>query len=354
MTRFLSEKYHSLTPYDTNGEHESGEYVRLNTNESPFPPSPRAAARVAESANTMNFYPDPDGRELSEKIAALYGVKPNEVLLTCGSDEALSFIFRAFCDKTCPAAFPEITYSFYEILADLNGVPFQTLPLNADFTVPLEKYTGLNMTLFLPNPNSPTGLYLERSDIERVIHGNTDNIVVIDEAYIDFGGESCAPLIDKYNNLLVVQTFSKSRSLAGARLGFCLGNAELIKDLNMIKNSEAPYNLCAATLAAGLGALEDEDCYTRPNCRIIIENRAYADSVLKELGFETLPSKANFILAKRDGISGAELAAKLKERGVLVRCYESPKALAPYVRITIGTRVQMEKLVSALRDILRK
>ena len=230
MTRFMSERYRDIAPYDTTGEHEAGSYIRLNTNESPFPPSPRAASRIAEAAKSLNFYPDPDGRELSAKIAALYGLSEDEVLLTCGSDEALRFIFAAFCDATHGAAFPRITYSFYKVLAGLYQVPYVELPLNGDFSVPIEKYAGLNRALFLPNPNSPTGLFLPREDVERVIKGNPDSVVVIDEAYIDFGGESCAALVRDYDNLLVVQTFSKSRSLAGARLGFCLGQAALIRD----------------------------------------------------------------------------------------------------------------------------
>ncbi|MBQ9564824.1 MAG: histidinol-phosphate transaminase [Synergistaceae bacterium] len=350
MSRFLSEKYRALVPYDTTGEHDSGAYIRLNTNESPFPPSPRVLERVAEAAGTMNFYPDPDGRELTERVAALCGVESAEVLLTCGSDEALRFIFAAFCDETHPAAFPEITYSFYEILAGLYGVPFKRIPLNADLSLSVENCLGLGATLFLANPNSPTGSCLSRTEAERVIRGNPDSLVVMDEAYVDFGGESCVPLIHEYDNLLVVRTFSKSRSLAGARLGFCLGRADLIRDLKAIKDSAAPYNLSSTTLAAGLGALEDEDA-TRANCRAVIENRDFTAKGLKELGFTVLPSAGNFLLVRHPEIGGGELARRVKERGILIRHYNTPEALAPYCRITIGTGDQMESLLATLRNI---
>ena len=353
MTRFLSEKYRGLVPYDTAGEHEPGAFVKLNTNESPFPPSPRALARLAEASATLNFYPDPDGSELTAKVAELCGVRPDEVLLTCGSDEALSFIFMAFCDASRPAAFPDITYSFYEVLAGLNGVPFETVPLNADLSLRERVSWPSGRTLFLANPNSPTGLALSRAEAERVVQGNPDDIIVIDEAYVDFGTESCAPLIHTYDNLLVVQTFSKSRSLAGARLGFCLGSEPLIRDLKTIKNSIAPYNLSAATLAAGLGALEDE-AYTRANCRAIMENRAFTEKALKDLGFKVVPSVTNFLLARHPKLSGQELARRLKEKRILVRSYGAPEALLPYARITIGTREQMEALLAALKNILEE
>ena len=348
MTRFLSEKYKDLVPYDTSGEHETGAYIKLNTNESPFPPSPKALKREAEAAGALNFYPDPDAHELTAKVAELWGVKPEEVLLTCGSDEALLFIFMAFCDRG--ATFPGITYSFYEVLAGLNHVPFETIPLAPDLSLPAERCLGLGKTLFIANPNSPTGLALPRAEVERIIQGNADNIVVIDEAYVDFGAETCVPLIHKYDNLLVVQTFSKSRSLAGARLGLCLGQAELIRDLKTLKNSIAPYNLSGATLAAGLGALEDEE-YTRANCRTIMENRAFTAEGLRALGFDVTNSMGNFLLARHLRLSGGKLAKRLKELGLLVRCYSTPEALVPYVRITIGTREQMEALLDALKKI---
>ena len=348
MTRFLNEKYKNLVPYDTAGEHEAGEYIKLNTNESPFPPSPRALQRAAEAAGTLNFYPDPDARELTAKVAELWGVEPDNVLLTCGSDEALLFIFMAFCGKG--AAFPGITYSFYEVLAGLHHVPFETIPLNQDLSLPVQRCLRLGKSLFLANPNSPTGLALPRSEVERIVQGNPDNIVVIDEAYVDFGAETCVPLIHKYDNLLVVQTFSKSRSLAGARLGLCLGQAELIRDLRTLKNSIAPYNLSGATLAAGLGALEDE-AYTRANCRTIMENRAFTAEGLRVLGFDVTNSQGNFLLARHPKFGGGELARRLKERGILVRCYGSPEALIPWVRVTIGTREQMEALLDALKKI---
>lgn len=353
MSRFFSAKYQTLVPY-TPGEQPKTkqEYIKLNTNESPFPPSDRAAAYAMDAAKHLELYPDPECRILNEKLARLYGLEKDEVLFTNGSDEILNFAFMAFCDKEHPAIFADITYGFYPVFANINGIPYITVPLREDFTVDIEQYFDAGGTVFLANPNAPTGIALRREQIEEILLHNPDNVVVVDEAYVDFGAESCVPLIRKYDNLLVTQTFSKSRSMAGARLGFGVGCRELIADLNTVKYSTNPYNINSMTMAAGLGMLEDE-VYTRRNCHTIMENRAYTESELKKLGFEMTDSMTNFIFAKHPRMDGEKLYQTLKERGILVRHFHAPR-ISDYNRITVGTRRQMETLVTTLRQILEE
>ena len=350
MSRFFSGKYDSLTPY-TPGEQPRGQtFIKLNTNESPFPPAPLAQQYARQELEKLQLYSDPTCRNLVAMAAEKLGVEENQILFTNGSDEILNFAFMAFCDAAHPAVFPDITYGFYPVFARLNGVPYTELPLQEDFTVRVEDYIGLNQTIFLANPNAPTGICLPLSDIERIVTGNPDSVVVIDEAYIDFGGESALKLIPKYDNLLVVQTFSKSRSMAGARLGFGAGNEKLIRDLNTIKYSTNPYNVNRMTMAAGVGALE-ADGYFQVNCRKIMETRDWTTAKLTGLGFEVIPSQANFVFACHPGIPGKTLYQALREKGILVRHFDSPK-LTDYNRITIGSRDQMKTLIAALTDIL--
>lgn len=350
MSKFLSSKYSSLTPYTPGEQPKERKYIKLNTNESPFPPSPKAIAAASEAARSLELYSDPEAKKLTEAIAEMCGVTPDCVLATNGSDEILNFAFMAFCDKDHPAVFPDITYGFYSVFAELNGVPYEEIPLSDDFTVNVEDYIGVNKTVFIANPNAPTGIALTLDQIERIVASNPDNIVVIDEAYVDFGGESAIPLTKKYDNLLVTQTFSKSRSMAGARLGFGVGSPTLIADLNMIKYSTNPYNVNAMTMAAGLGVLADAE-YTEKNCRAVIENRKWTVEKLKELGFVMTDSKSNFIFAKHSEIDGGELYLKLRQRGILVRHFTKPR-ISDYNRITVGSREQMEELVNAIRYIL--
>ena len=351
MSRFFSSEYAALTPY-TPGEQpkQLTKYVKLNTNENPFPPSEKAMAYAAAHTRSWQLYSDPDCTELTAKIAEIYGVSPGEVLMNNGSDETLNFAFMAFCDKEHPAVFPAISYGFYPVFAQLNGIPYEQIPLKEDFSIDPEDYCGLNKTIFIANPNAPTGMLLNVAQIERIVASNPDNVVVIDEAYIDFGGESCIPLIHKYDNLLVVQTFSKSRSMAGARLGYGIGSRELIRDLNTIKYSTNPYNINSLTMAAAMGTLLDAD-YTRKNCETVAVNRAYTTEKLQELGFRVLPSKANFVFASTPAMDGGELYRKLKERGVLVRHFDKPE-ICQFNRITIGTREQMDILLDTLKSIL--
>ncbi len=352
MSGFLSPKYSHLVPYTPGEQPRDRSYIKLNTNESPFPPSEKAVAAAAEAAKSLQLYSDPTCRALHEALANTLGVKPTQVLCTNGSDEVLNFAFMAYCDDNTPAVFADITYGFYSVFADINRVPATVIPLRKDFTLAVEDYLEVPGTVFIANPNAPTGMALPPSEIERLLAAAPHRIVVVDEAYVDFGGESCIPLIDKYPNLLVTGTFSKSRSMAGARLGFGVAQEALIGDLNTMKYSTNPYNVNAMTMAAGLGMLADEEATCR-NCRAITENRAYAAEALKSLGFELTDSVANFLFAKHPAMPGEALYQKLRRRGILVRHFTAPR-ICDYNRITVGTREQMEALVSAIQQILEE
>lgn len=350
MSRFFSGKYDALTPY-TPGEQPRGQtFLKLNTNESPFPPAPLAQKYAKKEAENLQLYSDPQCRDLTAMAAEKLGVKEEEIIFTNGSDEVLNFAFMAFCDAAHPAVFPDITYGFYPVFAQLNGVPYTEIPLQEDFTIRVEDYIGLNQTIFIANPNAPTGICLPLSDIRRILEGNPDSVVVIDEAYIDFGGESAMKLIGEYDNLLVVQTFSKSRSMAGGRLGFGAGNADLIRDLNTIRYSTNPYNVNRMTMAAGIGALE-ADGYFRVNCQRIMENREWTTKKLEELGFAVIPSMTNFVFARHPDIPGKDLYLALREKGILVRYFDKPR-LRDFNRITIGSREQMKVFIRAMAEIL--
>ncbi len=350
MSRFFSEKYSSLTPYTPGEQPRDQQYIKLNTNESPFPPSPLAQKYASQEAGKLELYSDPTCAALTAKAAELFGILEDEIIFSNGSDEVLNFAFMAFCDTTHPAIFPDITYGFYKVFAQLNGIPYQQIPLKEDFTIDIEDYVNRKDTIFIANPHAPTGLYLTLEQIERIVRSNSERIVVIDEAYIDFGGQSAIPLTKKYDNLLVVQTFSKSRSMAGARLGFAVGCKALIQDLNTIKYSVNPYNVNRMTMAAGLGALEDGD-YFLSNCRAIMENRTWTTKELTQLGFTTLNSMTNFVFTKSNTISGKELYMKLKENGILVRHFDTPR-LTDYIRVTIGSSNQMATFIDITRKIL--
>ena len=351
MSRFFSEKYRALTPYTPGEQPQERQYIKLNTNESPFPPSPYAQRLAREAAGDLQLYSDPECRQLVRTAAGVLGVDEGELLFTNGSDEILNFAMMAFCDADHPAVFPDVTYGFYPVIAALNGVPVRTIPLREDFTIRVEDYVGLaGATVFLANPNAPTGIALPLADVERIVAGSPDSVVVVDEAYVDFGAESALGLIGKYENLLVAQTFSKSRSLAGGRLGFGAACPALIADLNTIKYSTNPYNVNRMTMAAGVGALIDGD-YFKANCAAIERNRAWTTEQLRRLGFEVLESRANFVFARRAGVSGQQLYLDLKERGILVRHFETER-LRDYNRITIGSAEQMRALIDTLEAML--
>ena len=352
LSRYFSSKYAGLIPYTPGEQPKNQKFIKLNTNESPFPPSPSAQALAKAAAEDLQLYSDPECRELVQTAAAKLGVAPDEILFTNGSDEILNFAFMAFCDRDHAAIFPDITYGFYKVFAELNGVPFTEIPLKEDFSVDIQDYLGQNKTIFLANPNAPSGIALPLSDIEQIVKSNPNSVVVIDEAYVDFGGESAVSLIHRYDNLLVTQTFSKSRSMAGARLGFGIGCKALIRDLNTIKYSTNPYNVNRMTMAAGIGALEDED-YFRSNCQAITETRDWTARQLTELGFTFPESAANFIFARHRSIPGKLLYQALRQKGILVRHFDKPK-LTDYLRVTIGSREQMEALIRALNEILEE
>ncbi len=352
MSRFFSDKYKELTPYTPGEQPKDVQYVKLNTNESPFPPSLIAQQAAQKAAHDLQLYSDPECSQLNAKAAEVYGVLPEQILFTNGSDEILNFAFMAFCDAQHTAVFPDITYGFYPVFAALNNIPFEQIPLREDFSVCVDDYIGLNKTIFIANPNAPTGIALPLADIEAIVKGNPNSVVVVDEAYVDFGAESAVKLVDRYDNLLVTQTFSKSRSMAGARLGFGIACKELIQDLNTIKFSTNPYNINRMTMAAGIGALEDEQ-YFKDNCRRIIENRAWTTEQLRGLGFTVIDSSANFVFAKHPKISGKELYLRLRQKGVLVRHFDAAR-LTDFNRITIGDKQQMQVLTDSLKQILEE
>ena len=352
MSAYISERIKNITPYVPGEQPKRGGFVKLNTNESPFPPSPKAIARAAEAAKALQLYSDPEMSALKAKLAQRFGVESAEVFVSNGSDEVLNFAFAAFVDKNAPAVFADITYGFYPVFAAVNGVPYEEIPLKDDFSIDVSDYIGVKKSVFIANPNAPTGILLPVAEIEKIVASNPDNVVVIDEAYIDFGGESCIPLIKKYKNLLVTGTFSKSRSMAGARLGFGIGDKALIADLETVKYSTNPYNVNSMTAAAGIGALEDEE-YTRKNCQAIIENRAYIAKKLRALGFTLTDSAANFLFVRHPRISGKELYEELKARGVLVRHFNKAR-IENYLRITVGTQAQMNVLLVVIKEILEE
>ncbi len=352
MSKFFSEKYSNLEAYTPGEQPKDMKYIKLNTNESPFPPSASVVEAAREEAKRLMLYSDPECTLLVEKAAELFGVEKNEILFTNGSDEILNFAFMAFCDENHPIVFPDITYGFYPVFAELNHIPYEQIPVKDDFSIDYRNYVGINKNVVIANPNAPTSLAMPLWQIEEIVSSNPDNIVIIDEAYVDFGAESALPLVKKYDNLIVTQTFSKSRSLAGARLGFGISNKELIADMNTIKYSTNPYNVNRMTMSAGYSALCDNDYYMN-NCQEIIKNREYTVEKLKALDFDVLESRANFVFAKSDKISGEELYLRLKEKGVLIRHFTKER-IKEYNRITIGTMEQMEIFIKTTEEILKE
>ena len=352
MSRFFSKKYSSLKAYVPGEQPKERKYIKLNTNESPYPPSPEVIEAAAREAGQLQLYSDPECTPLALECAKLFSVEREMVLMTNGSDEILNFAFMAFGDEKHPFVFPEITYGFYSVFAELNHVPYREIPLREDFSIDYRDYLSVGANVVIANPNAPTGMTLTPSEIEEIVKSNKDYVVTIDEAYVDFGAESAVTLTHKYDNLLVTQTFSKSRSLAGARLGFGIANKELIRDLNTIKYSTNPYNVNRMTMMAGYAALRTNGYYM-DNCRRIIETRAYTREALTSLGFSVLPSCANFLFAKCSFISGEELYLTLKSRGFLIRHF-SKERIKDYNRITIGTREEMELLIAEIKKIVEE
>ena len=351
MSRFLSPTLEAVTPYTPGEQPQDQQYIKLNTNESPYLPSPAVVGAVSEAeVEKLRLYSDPACAELLRAAAAHFELKPEQIMPGNGSDENLFFALRAFCDENHPLAYADITYGCYGVWCGLMHIPSHIIPLKEDFTLDPADYYGLNETIVIANPNAPTGLALPRSAIEEILKANPNHVVIVDEAYVDFGGESCVPLIDNYENLLVVQTFSKSRQLAGARLGLAMGNAKLIADLNRVKFSLNPYNINRLTLKAGKAALEDTDYFDKTRAAIV-ETRGWTKQQLEARGFAVLDSRSNFLFASTDKKSGGELYQKLKEKGVLVRYFDAPR-ISNWLRITIGTPDDMTALLRALDEIL--
>ena len=322
MSRFLSKKYADLVPYVPGEQPRDRSYIKLNTNESPFAPSRRARREASKALARLALYPDPTMKALREEYAATLGVAPEQLLATNGSDEILNFAFSAFCDADTPAVFPDITYGFYRVFADLDGIPTRVIPLDDELRIRPEEYYNAGGTVFIANPNAPTGIALSLAEVER------------------------------YPNLLVTHTFSKSRSMAGARLGFGIASAELIRDMDAIKYSTNPYNVNGATAALGIGTLRDA-AYTKKNCETVAATREYVLGELRALGFECTPSVTNFVFCAHHRIGGEALYLALRARGFLVRHFTTPR-IADYNRITVGSREEMEALCHTVRIILEE
>lgn len=352
MSRFFSNRHDGLTAYVPGEQPKDLPYIKLNTNESPYPPSPGVLEAVAGEASKLMLYSDPTAQALNAAVADVLSVPADCLLMTNGSDEILNFAFMAFGDEAHPFVMPDITYGFYPVFARLNRIPFEEIPLRTDFSVDVDAMIKARGNIIIANPNAPTGMVLPLSEIERIVASDRDRIVVVDEAYIDFGGDSAIGLIERYDNLLVTRTFSKSYSLAGGRLGFGVACPALIRDLNTIKYSVNPYNVNRMTMAAGVAAMR-ENAYYMENCRRIMETRAYTAEELGKRGFSVLPSETNFLFARHRSVSGARIYTGLRERGILVRHFSHPR-IVDYNRITVGTPEQMNALLTGLDDILRE
>ena len=352
MSRFLNRKYENLIAYTPGEQPQDMKYIKLNTNESPYPPAPQVIKAItATEIADLRLYPDPQCKLLKEKISGLYGISPRNVYVANGSDDILNFAFLAFTEQGT-VRFPEISYGFYQVFADLYQLISEKVSLQPDFTINAEDFCHGEGMVVIANPNAPTGLALEPEAIEKILIANRQNVVLIDEAYIDFGGTSCLPLIKKYDNLLVVQTFSKSRSMAGARLGFAVADEKLIEDLERIRYSTNPYNINRLTMAAAAAAI-DADPYYKEKAEEIKQTRQYTADSLERLGFTVLPSLANFLFIKSRQIDGESLYRLLKRRGILIRHFSSEK-IRDFNRVTIGTREEMDILLNKISEILKE
>jgi len=352
MSKFWSDIVHKLTPYVPGEQPKLTNLVKLNTNENPYGPSPKVIeALKAEAADSLRLYPDPNSDALKAAIADTYHLNPNQVFVGNGSDEVLAHVFQALLKHDKPLLFPDITYSFYPVYCGLYDIDYQTIPLAEDFSINIDDYARPNGGIIFPNPNAPTGIPLPLAKVEMLLQRNPESVVVIDEAYVDFGTESAVGLINQYPNLLVTHTLSKARSLAGLRVGYALGAPDLIEALIRVKDSFNSYPIDRFASAGAIAAIQDVE-YFNKTCSQVMATRDTLVQDLTELGFEVLPSGANFIFAKHPAWDGAELTAKLRERSIIVRHFKSPSRISPYLRITIGTDEQSKLLIAALSDIL--
>lgn len=341
-----------VVPYVPGDQPKEKNIIKLNTNENPYPPSPGVSKVLADfDIERMRLYPSPDAEVLVDAIAGRYGVKPSQVFVGVGSDDVISMAFMTFFGSDKPILFPDITYSFYDVWADVHRIPYKTMPLREDFTIDPEDYKCENGGIIFPNPNAPTGVLESVEMIEDIVRANQDSVVIIDEAYIDFGGESCLPLIEKYENLLVVQTFSKSRSMAGMRIGFAIGSERLIKYMNDVKFSVNSYTMNTVTQICGAEAVRDEE-YFRETVGKIIATRERSKEHLAQLGFTFIDSKSNFIFASHSAVPASKIFEELKKWKIFVRYWNKP-IIDNYLRITVGTDDEMDRLFAALEEILK-
>ena len=345
-------RFQKMEAYTPGEQPRDKQYIKLNTNESPFSPAPQVIAAMNEGeVADLRLYPDPEGKVLKQKIAALYGLESANIFLSNGSDDILNFAFMAFRGVK-GVTFPDITYGFYEVFAELHDIPTKIIPLCDDFTVDANAYMSDERMVVLANPNAPTGISLTADAIEDILRANPNNVVLIDEAYVDFGGESCYPLIKRYDNLLVVRTFSKSRCLAGGRLGYAFGNAALIEDLEKIRYSTNPYSINRLTLRLGEVTIDENDYYLE-KCAEIVRVREWTSEQLTRLGFEVLKSDTNFLFARHAAVDGALLYQRLKDEGVLVRHFTKQR-IAAFNRITIGTAEQMQRFIDIVTLLIKE
>jgi len=352
MSKYWSDVVHKLTPYVPGEQPKINNLVKLNTNENPYGPSQKVIeALKLEAAETLRLYPDPNSDALKAAIAKVHHLDSSQVFVGNGSDEVLAHVFQALLKHDLPLLFPDITYSFYPVYCGLYDINYQTIPLAEDFGICVEDYNKPNGGIIFPNPNAPTGMPLPLAKIEWLLQNNIESVVVIDEAYVDFGTESAVTLVNQYPNLLVTHTLSKARSLAGLRVGYALGSVELIEALVRVKDSFNSYPIDRFASAGAVAAMLDTD-YFDETCAKVVDTREALIKDLASLGFDVLPSGANFIFAKHQTRDGAELSSALREHNIIVRHFKSPSRIAPYLRITIGTDVQSELLLKALRAIL--
>lgn len=353
MSRYWSKVVQGLTPYVPGEQPKLPNLIKLNTNESPYGPSRRVLdALRAEIGESLRLYPDPASDKLRAAIAKRYGVTAAQVFVGNGSDEVLAHIFLGLLKHDKPVLFPDITYSFYPVYCGLYDIPFKPLPLSRAFEIVIDDYLRPNGGIIFPNPNAPTGCFVPVSEIDRLLRANTGSVVVIDEAYVDFGGESVVPLVQRHPQLLVTHTLSKSRALAGLRVGYAIGHPDLIEALNRVKDSFNSYPLNRFAQAGAVAAIED-DAYFKAMCGKVIITKKKLVQELQGLGFEVLPSAANFVFARVPGRDGGEIAARLRERSIIVRHFRKPLRIAEFMRITVGTDEQCAGLVEALREILK-
>ena len=351
--RNWEENVRKVVPYVPGEQPKEKNLIKLNTNENPYPPSPKVEQTLRDmNIDCMRLYPDPTAHLLVKAIADFYHLEEEQVFVGVGSDDVLAMVFMTFFNSKKPILFPDITYSFYDVWADMLRIPYERIPLKEDFTIAPEDYFRENGGVIFPNPNAPTGVELPLAQIEKIIQANPDVIVVVDEAYVDFGAESALSLIDKYDNLLVVQTFSKSRGMAGMRIGYAMGNPVLIKYLNDVKYSFNSYTMDQTTIALGKAAVEDKE-YFEATVNKVVETREWTKKELSRLGFTFGDSKANFIFASHKECPARELFAALRKANIIVRYFDKPR-IDNYLRITIGTQEEMETLVKFLETYLSK